>query len=325
MTAPTPASAGGRHTGRRAALILVVAVVMTCTGVAMPTWPGGSSWPGGSDGSGWSGGLGAGRAVAAPNDTVVPCGDVLWGACDTRATAQGYQYRYHDGKLERISDATDAGAGTGRWAAHCGEFCQDDPTVICEMLEVLGKNTQMSPEVRAQWEQQSAGCLNFNYLIPATNAVPLAAVQAALNDYLREKILPKPTIVISPSGRSFAGLATILHTPVPNTYTFNVEEPVVATISAVPHYRWEFGDGDIGPDAPGRPYDSAISPREHPDAYVSHTYDHAGDHQVTLTVTWQGTFTVPGVAQAFPLDAVVLAAVQPLVVNEASGVLVHND
>ncbi|CAO5166996.1 PDK repeat-containing protein [Frankia sp. AiPs1] len=288
---------------RRAGLVLIVAVALT-------------------SGLGRAGLLGPGVALAAPGSTTVPCATVLWGTCDTRATASGYQYRYHDGMLERIP-VGGGGTGGGRRAANCGQNCPDDPAEVCELLELVGPNPEMSVAERAQYDQTMAGC--NNYLIPVANAVPIAAVQAALNDYLREKVLPKPTIVIAPSGRSFANLATILYTPVSESYTFNVDEPVQATISAVPHYRWEFGDGQVGPDAPGRPYDAAISPRDHPDDYVSHQYDRAGQYQVTLTVTWQGTFTVPGVAQAFPLNAVVLAAAQPLVVDEASGVLIHND
>ncbi|MCM3885708.1 PKD domain-containing protein [Frankia sp. R82] len=263
-----------------------------------------------------------GRAAAAPGDVTVPCGDTLWGSCDTRATAEGYQYRYRNGMLERVPSG-DGGTGPGRRAVSCGQNCPDDPAEVCRLLELTGPNAEMSAAERADYDARTAGCVN--YLVPAAQQVPIAAVQAALNDYLREKILPKPTIVIAPSGRSLANLATILYTPVPASYTFNVDEPVVATISAVPHYRWEFGDGEVGPDAPGRPYDPAISPRDHPDSYVSHDYDRAGQYQVTLTVTWQGTFTIPGVAQAFPLNAVVLAAAQPLVVDEAAGVLVHND
>jgi hypothetical protein len=261
-------------------------------------------------------------AAAAPGgQTTVPCAGVLWGSCDTRATTDGYQYQYRNGTLARVPVGAGGQGGTRRTS--CGQDCPDDPAAVCDLLELVGPDPAMTPAQRAQFDQTMAGC--NNYLLPDNNGIPLADVQAALTNYLRDKLLPKPSIVIAPSGRSFANLATILYSPVPPSYTFNVDQPVVATISAVPHYRWDFGDGATGPDAPGRPYDSAISPRDHPDAYVTHKYARSGQFQVTLTVTWNGTFTLPGVAQAFPLDAVVLAAAQPLVVEEASGVLVHND
>ncbi|WP_462188284.1 MULTISPECIES: PKD domain-containing protein [unclassified Frankia] len=263
---------------------------------------------------------GAAPAAAAPGRTVpVPCAGALWGTCDTRATDNGYQYRYHDGVLERVGIPTGSGA---RRSAACGQDCPDDPAAVCDLLTAVGPDPAMDAQARAQYDQAVAGC--FNYLLPA-GAVPIAQVQAALANYLREKLLPKPSIVIAPSGRSFANLATILYTPVPDSFTFNVDQPVVATISAVPRYHWEFGDGETGPDAPGRPYDPAISPRDHPEAYVAHGYARPGWYQVTLAVTWDGTFTVPGVAQAFPIDAVTLAAARGIVVDEAAGVLVHND
>ncbi|SNQ48901.1 PDK repeat-containing protein [Frankia canadensis] len=265
---------------------------------------------------------GARPAAAAPDGrTVVPCAGVLWGSCDTRATADGYQYEYRNGMLARVPVGATGRSG-GR-AASCGQNCPDDPAAVCDLYELVGPDPAMTPEQRAQFDQTMAGC--NNYLLPDAAGIPLAQVQAELAAYLRDRLLPKPSIVIAPSGRSIANLATILYSPTPPSYTFNVDQPVVATISAVPHYHWDFGDGSTGPDAPGRPYDAAISPRDHPDAYVTHGYARPGQFQVTLTVTWNGTFTLPGVAQAFPLEAVNLAAAQPLVVNEASGVLVHND
>ncbi|EIV96454.1 PKD domain-containing protein [Frankia sp. QA3] len=312
MTVPQAPSdpPAGRRALPRVAVLAVAVLLLAGLGGLLPS-PGLPRLPGLPS---------AGRAAAAPGDqTRVPCVGVLWGSCDTRATANGYQYRYHDGMLERIPAGADGGV-TRR--ASCGQDCPDDPAAVCELYELVGPDPAMTPAERAQFDQTMAGC--NNYLLP-DNAVPLAAVRAALADYLRDKLLPKPSIVIAPSGRSFANLATILYTPVPESYTFNVDQPVVATISAIPHYRWEFGDGETGPDAPGRPYDSAISPRDHPEAYVSHDYARPGQYQVTLTVTWDGTFTLPGVAEAFPLDPVILAAAQGLVVNEAAGVLVHND
>ncbi|MCK9896477.1 PKD domain-containing protein [Frankia sp. AgB32] len=266
----------------------------------------------------------AGRAIAAPAaGTRTPCStDSPWGSCP-RATDNGYQYRYSHGMLEQVP--LDTGSDARTRPVNCGQNCPDDPADVCDLLQAVGPDPMMSAAERAQYDAATAGCVNT--LIPdaAPAAVPLANVQAQLVDYLREKLLPKPSIVIAPSGRSLANLATILYTPVPDSFTFNVDQPVVATISAVPHYHWDFGDGSVGPDAPGRPYDAAISPRDHPDAYVTHRYARPGQFQVALTVTWDGTFILPGVAQAFPLDAVNLAVAQPLVVQEAAGVLVHND
>ncbi|WP_238430729.1 PKD domain-containing protein [Frankia nepalensis] len=263
----------------------------------------------------WLGG--PAHAVSGPG-TDVPCGDVVWASCDTRATDNGYQYRYRGGQLIPAP----LGGGRGPARAGCGDACPPDPAAVCDLLLAVGPSPTMTAQELADYNAAVAGCETW---LADPTGIPLATVQAQLADYLREELLPKPALTVQPNGHSFAGLATIVYTPVPPAFTFNVDEPVVATISAVPTYHWDFGDGDTGPNAPGRPYDPAISPRDHPDAYVSHQYREPSTYQITLTVVWDGTFTVPGVAQAFPLDAVTLTATVPVEVDEAAGVLVGND
>lgn len=248
----------------------------------------------------------------------VPCADVVWATCDTRATESGYQYRYRGGMLIPVPlDEPSGGTGGG-----CGSSCPPDPAAVCELLLAVGPSPDMSSEELAAYQEAIADCETW---LSDPEGVPLADVQALLADYLREELLPQPTVSVQPDGRGFAGLPTIVSTPVPPAFTFNVDEPVLATISAVPTYYWTFGDGATGPNAPGRPYDPEISPLQFPDAYVAHSYDEPGEYLITLTVTWTGTFTVPGVAQAFLLDAVVLTASMPVLVEEATGVLVDNE
>jgi len=263
---------------------------------------------------------GGARAATTPPGTspasTVPCGTVIWASCDTRATDGGYQYRYRGGQLIPVP------IGGSRRGADCGATCPPDPAASCDLLLALGASPDMTAAELAAYNAAIANCQTW---LADPNGIPLATVRAQLADYLREELLPKPRLTVQPSGHSVAGLATIVYTPVPPTFTFNVDQPVIATISAVPTYRWDFGDGETGPNSPGRPYDPAISPRDHPDAYVSHQYRRPGTYQITLTVTWDGTFTVPGVAQAFALDAVTLTATAPVNVEEATGVLTGND
>ncbi|MEX5635457.1 PKD domain-containing protein [Parafrankia sp. FMc2] len=264
-------------------------------------------------------GLAARPAAAAPQPpSQTGCAGAHWGSCDTRATDRGYQYRYHNGLLEQVP--IDSGGGGG--GAGCGDDCPPDPDALCALLTGVGAAPEMTEAERAEYDALVAECGPVLY-DPDGIAVDDLAAQFA--DYLREELLPTPEVVIQPVGNSFANLPSIMHTAVPAAFTFDVTEPVLATISAAPHYAWRFGDGESGPDAPGRPYDPAISPRDHPDAYVAHSYRRPGTYQVTLTVTWNGYFTVPGVGQAFPLDDVILAATETITVEEAGGVLVGND
>ncbi|WP_232303602.1 PKD domain-containing protein [Pseudofrankia sp. DC12] len=255
-----------------------------------------------------------GAASAAP----VPCGGVLWATCDTRTTDNGYQYRYQGGELIRVP----LGGGPVAGGTGCGATCPPDPAAVCDLLLAVGSSPTMTAQELAAYDQAVAGCQAW--LADPTNGIPLATVRAQLADYLRDQLLPKPTLTIQPGARSFTGLQTIVYTQVPPAFAFNVNQPVLATISAVPTYHWDFGDGATGPNSPGRPYDAAISPRDFPDAYVDHEYRKPGTYQVTLTVIWDGTFTVPGVAQAFALNAVTLVATAQVVVEEAAGVLTGN-
>ncbi len=257
----------------------------------------------------------ASAAHAEPGSQTGSLCATMWGYCDTRATDGGYAYTFSGGRLHKVPAAT----ATARTA----DACADCPSRL-DFCNVGPETTEFEQLLWAAFPEAAA---DTNALCdPKTIAAAptLAQVQASLVNYLREQALPRPTLVVQPNGRSFANLPTVLYTPVPPSFTFNVDQPVLATISAMPHYRWDFGDNTVGPDAPGRPFDPAISPKDHPDAYVAHAYRQPGTYTVTLTVTWQGTFAVPGVGQAFPLAPVTLTANAAVVVDEASGVLTGN-
>jgi hypothetical protein len=250
--------------------------------------------------------------------TALPCEDGGWGVCDTRATDRGYEYRYVGGRFV----PKQLGSHPAAKPVNCGDNCPPDPAAVCDLLLALGPPATGSPAEVAAYNDQVATC---GVWLADNNAVPVANVQNALADYLRKELLPKASVTAQPNGRSFANLPTLFYAPIPDAFAFNVDQPVLATITAVPHYRWDYGDGEIGPDAPGRPYDPAISPRDHPDVYISHGYARPGAYHVTLTVTWLGSFTVPGVAQVFPLAPVVLVAADDVTVQESVGVLTGND
>jgi hypothetical protein len=274
----------------RPKLRLIVGAVLTATALAVTAVSGTSyAQPAGGDATGDAGG----------NSDA--CMHIDWGICEATATDHGYRYWYWNGQLFPVPPERNGNAG----GAGCGDDCPPDPYQVCELLALLGEP-----------------CPNW---LANGQAIAVADLADVFADYLREELLPDPTVTVQPTGRSFANLPTLFYTAVPAAFAFDVNDPVPATISAVPRYNWDFGDGETGPDAPGLPYDPAISPREHPDAYVSHGYPAPGNYQVTLTVTWFGSFTVPGVAQAFPLEPVVLVAADNLLVEESAGVLTGND
>ncbi len=259
----------------------------------------------------------AGPAAAAGpvrDDRGRPC---IFGSCSAATTPGGYQYVYVHGTLERVPATVNVGGAARTFVPACqGDACYG-PGTFCNLTQALA-GFLVDPNGGAP---NQAACAAPN--APALN---IAAVEAQLTVYLRDQALPRPAVRVQPTGRTFTNLPTIFYLPDPTTFTLPVTQPVAATITAVPHYRWDFGDGTVGGDAPGRPYDPAIPPRDNPGYYVSHLYARPGTFRVNLTVTWQGTFTVAGAAQAFPLGAVNLAAGAPVLVQEAAGVLTgYND
>jgi hypothetical protein len=254
-------------------------------------------------------------AAAAPGDEPPrPC---VFGSCTATTTPGGYQYVYVNGTLRRVPATVDLGGKALTYVPACqGDACYGPGDFCALATQLAGFLIDPNGVVPNQ-----AACA-----APAAPALDLAAVEAQLTAYLRDRALPRPTVKVQPTGRTFTNLPTIFYLPNPATFTLPVNQPVAATITAAPHYRWNFGDGTSGGDSPGRPYNPSVSPRDDPGYYVSHLYAKPGTYRVTLTVTWQGTFTVAGAAQAFPIGAVNLAAGAPVVVQEAAGVLTgYND
>jgi hypothetical protein len=102
-----------------------------------------------------------------------------------------------------------------------------------------------------------------------------------------------------------------------------VQQPVPGLLVATPTYTWKFDDGATVTGA-GLPYDGT-DPRVDPGHYASHTYTAAEAHaSVTLTVTWNATFTVAG--QAFTIPRLVMPPITTTFsVHEAHSVLVSGN
>lgn len=260
----------------------------------------------------------ASPAAAAPpptgGDRGRPC---VFEGCTVGTTPGGFQYVFVGGKLKKIPTTVTVGGQQNVFVPDCTDPLNCiGPGTFCTLAGQLG-GLLVNP---AGGGNNGAAC----QAPPADPGIDIGAVEAQLTNYLRQKALPRPHVKVQPNGNTFTNLPTIFYLPNPATFTLPVNQPVAATITAMPHYRWNFGDGTVGVgDNPGRPYNPNVSPRDNPGYYVSHEYAKPGRFQVTLTVTWQGTFTVAGAPQVFPLGAVVLAANAPVQVQEAAGVLTN--
>lgn len=160
------------------------------------------------------------------------------------------------------------------------------------------------------------------HCLRAAVGFPLADLRASFARYLREQHLPPADLTVQPAVTQLVNLPVLFSSTPQQTRVVDVAVPLPARLQAEPHWAWSFGDGASGPDSPGRPYDPAVSPSQHPDFYVAHAYRSTDARTVLLTVTWSGTFVVPGISLRFPLTPVVFTATAGLAPREARAELV---
>lgn len=87
------------------------------------------------------------------------------------------------------------------------------------------------------------------------------------------------------------------------------------TLSVTPRWVWEFGDGEsVVSEVPGGRW---------PDRSVSHSYSHAGAHDVRVRTVWSATYLVDGLGPLVVDEPVLQEARLPLRVGEGRAVLVR--
>jgi hypothetical protein len=152
--------------------------------------------------------------------------------------------------------------------------------------------------------------------------IPIEQVAQDVGEYERTHV-PIPVPNIQPAGVALVNLPVIVSVPQPQPVTMQVQQPVPGTLVATPTFNWTFDDGATVTGA-GVPYDGT-DPRSDPTHYVSHTYTTADAHaSVTLTVTWNATFTAAG--QVFPIPPLVMPPISTtFTVDEAHAVLTSGE
>lgn len=152
--------------------------------------------------------------------------------------------------------------------------------------------------------------------------IPVQQVVQDVGEYEWTHV-PIPVPSIQPSSVALVNLPVIVSVPQPQPVTMQVQQPVPGALVATPTFTWSFDDGATVTGA-GIPYDGT-DPRLDPTHYVSHTYGAADAHaSVTLTVTWNATFTAAG--QVFPIAPLVMPPISTaFTVQEAHAVLVSGE
>jgi hypothetical protein len=119
---------------------------------------------------------------------------------------------------------------------------------------------------------------------------------ASLSDRLI-KLLPVGDINYQPTSEPLVNLPVYFWTQTPTRFTALVPIlDVVVYVNLTPTFTWSYGDGamDIS-KLPGAAY---------PIGTITHTYKQAGNYQVNLKITWNGTWMVNGVTTPITGNAI---------------------
>jgi hypothetical protein len=151
--------------------------------------------------------------------------------------------------------------------------------------------------------------------------VPVDELTQDLAEYERDH-MPIPTANVQPAGVAIVNLPVLVSATQLGPQTMQVQQPVPGELVATPTYTWTFDDGGTA-TGPGTAYDGT-DPRTDPAHYALHIYRAANEHaSVTLTVTWNATFSVAG--QTFPIPQLVMPPITTTFsVREAHSVLVSS-
>ncbi|MCL9796023.1 PKD domain-containing protein [Frankia sp. AgKG'84/4] len=237
--------------------------------------------------------------AATPSEATTPCAGTLWGACAYQSAPGGYRYRYSykDGMVAPVPVPPAA------VTEPCDVNCPVDPAAVCDLLTAVRSDPVISGAERATYDGTISDC--GSYLL-VDNPIPMSQVQTALAATMRAELLPKPSIIAGTWNPHLTGSGFLFHPGGPSTYTGDTTEsarPLAAAIHAAPQYHWDFGDGTAAETS-----NMDLATRDRDGGDVTHHYSRPGVFRVTLTVTWAGTFVIPGVTQPLPLQPARLTA-----------------
>ena len=127
-------------------------------------------------------------------------------------------------------------------------------------------------------------------------AKPKKVATASLSDRLI-KLLPVGDINYQPTSEPLVNVPVYFWTQTPTRFTALVPIlDVVVYVNLTPTFTWSYGDGAVDiSKLPGAAY---------PIGTITHTYKSAGNYQVNLKITWNGTWMVNGVTTPITGNAI---------------------
>lgn len=170
----------------------------------------------------------------------------------------------------------------------------------------------------------SAWTMAGTQCIPGEQRVDLADVEARVRQIIEDKFreIAEPQVSVAPEAGGLVNLPVLAWTSDPGVVTLDIEQPLPGQIRATPDFEWLWSNGTTSV-GPGQPYSPSISPTATPDRYVHAVFRERGDAFVTLTVTWTGDVTVPGLPPV-DIDPLVYSSPVSFSVREARAQLVDS-
>jgi hypothetical protein len=247
--------------------------------------------------------------------------------------ADGYRYSFDGRVLRRVGVSRERESeGDGRvveylftpacWANQSGGGPSDadvgcaaaNSAPQCAPDELLFRrySREVAPDPQPSWGQPVVLCRG------GVQAWSVPELSGLIAPEFRRALVEQPVVSLNPSPRGLVHLPVIASVVPLQPVGFTVTSPVPGQVTGTPSYRWDFGDGARFAGA-GRAFDGTL-PSQHPDYYVAHAYPSRGTKTVTLTVRWQGVFTVAGIQ--IPLEPIELSYPNPIEIVEARSQLV---
>lgn len=191
--------------------------------------------------------------------------------------------------------------------------CTTQPPCPAGPDRVVGRfliqNRPIGSEDEGDWASQGIDCVDVTDLQPT---VTPEMVQAEFE----ELPLPLGDITRQPDTEVLVNLGAIFYTTQPDQVPYDVVilGQAVHIDAFIVAYAWDPGDGSAELQGRGAPY---------PDVANRHVYATTGGYQVTLTLTWDATYTIEGGPQTPVLDTTTTtSAPVPVTVVAAESILV---
>jgi hypothetical protein len=207
--------------------------------------------------------------------------------------------------------ANQAGGGPGDADIDCTVASNAGQCAPDEML-FRRYSREVAPNPQPNWSQAGLVCRG------GVQSWTVPELSRLIEPEFRQALVEQPAVTLNPSPRGLVHLPVIASVEPLQPVGFSVTNPVPGEVAGTPSYTWHFGEGATF-RGPGRAYDGTL-PSQHPEYYVAHAYDTRGTKTVTLTVHWQGMFTVAGIQ--IPLEPIELSYPNPVEIVEARSKLV---